>query len=377
MQEREFKKLLNKYLEGSISEEEEALLKKFEQGLESRGDGRSFDYEDDRFSMEKLLWSHISNRIAVNGKIKKSVNWRIVASAAVVLIGFLTVGYYYMNDSNSHLSNVNSENFITLQLQDGSVQIIKDNGTAKITDKKGVILGQQKGNELIYSEKSSNEELVLNTINVPYGKTFQLQLSDGTKVYLNAGSSLQYPVEFLKNQNRHITVSGEIYLEVTRDSLRPFVANANNINVRVLGTKFNISAYPEDRRTEVVLVEGSVSLFSNTEVFNLDDNTVLKPGFMGSYDLKKKAFTTNQVHTEVYTSWMDGKLIFRNMTFENILKKLERHYNVTIINSNIELSDKKFNANFGSEPIQNVLEELKINYGIDYEITEDRTVLIK
>jgi len=282
-----------------------------------------------------------------------------------------------MQNATSNTSDFNPENAITIQLEDGSVKIIEDNGTAKITDKNGTVLGSQKGNRLVYNKKNKGGTLVYNTITVPYGKTFQLQLSDGTQAHLNAGSSLKYPVKFLKGKERQIFVSGEIYLNVAKDSLRPFIANANNLNIRVLGTRFNISAYPEDMTTDVVLVEGSVSLYSITDEFGTENNTVLKPGYKGSYNREQNGFTTNKVSTGIYTSWMNGKLIFRNMTFENILKKLERHYNVIIKNENRELSKKKFNANFGNEPIRNVLEELKANYDIDYEITDNDTILIR
>lgn len=377
MKERQFRKLLDKYLYGSISEEENDLIEEFEQSLKSKDDKPNFKNEVEKRSIEKSLWANINSQINVSAKKRKSTNWMTVTSVAAVFIGFLAIGYFYTQNTISTTSDFNPENAITLQLEDGSIKIIEDIGTTKITDKNGTVLGKQKGNQLVYNEKSAGNSLVYNTINVPYGKKFNLQLSDGTRAHLNAGSSLKYPVKFLKAGPRQIFISGEIYLNVSKDSLRPFIANANNLNVRVLGTQFNISAYSEDMTTDVVLVEGAVSLYSETDGFDTEKNIILKPGFKGSYEREKNKFTTNKINTAIYTSWMDGKLIFRNMTFENILKKLERHYNVTIINENSELSDKQFNANFGSEPIQNVLEELRINYDIEYEITDDHTILIR
>ena len=377
MEERKFRKLLDKYIDGSISEKGKDVLGEFEQGLKSKDDKPYFKSGVEKRSTKKSLWTNINDQINVSSRKEKLKIWRIAASVAALFIVFIAISGLYMQNAKSSTSDINPGNAITLQLEDGSVKIIEDNGTAKITDKNGTVLGRQTGNQLVYNETNRGEALVYNTITIPYGKTFNLQLSDGTLAHLNAGSSLKYPVKFLKGRKRQIFISGEIYLNVAKDSLRPFIANTNNLNVRVLGTQFNISAYPEDMTTDVVLVEGSVSLYSETDGFDTEKNTVLKPGFKGSYDRERNEFTTNRVSTEIYTSWMNGKLIFRNMTFENILKKLERHYNVTIKDENTELSKKKFNANFGSETIQNVLKELKINYGIDYEFTDDHTILIK
>ena len=160
-----------------------------------------------------------------------------------------------------------------------------------------------------------------------------------------------------------------------RISKNPFVVKANNLKVRVLGTQFNVSAYPEDETTDVVLVEGSVSLYKAIEEYG-DNNTLLEPGFKGSFNKAANSFDTEKVITSIYTSWMKDELVFRNMTFANILKKLERHYDVVIVNNNGTLSQNSFNANFGDEPIENVLEELKLNYGIEYSIDKTKKITI-
>ncbi|QTD39157.1 DUF4974 domain-containing protein [Polaribacter batillariae] len=208
--------------------------------------------------------------------------------------------------------------------------------------------------------------MAYNTLNVPYGKTFELRLSDGTVVHLNAGSSITYPVEFIEGKNRQVSITGEAYVNVTKDSLHPFIVSLNDLNVRVLGTQFNVSAYPEDNVSEIVLVEGSVAMYGKKEKFNKEASVLLEPGFKGRFNKQNHGITKNKVITSTYTSWVNGKLVFRNMTFENILKKLERHYNVNIVNKNKTLSQKKFNANFGKEPLANVLNELKKYYGVQY-----------
>lgn len=372
MQEQEFRKLLDKYLNGSISDKEKELLEKFREELKLLNQELPFENEAHKNAIKESLWKGV-NIQTFNSKKRKIARWK-VPTAAAVFIGLVTSGYFYLQNTTSNASNIVPENVISLQLEDGSIKIIKEGETTNITDKNGNILGQQKGSQLVYDELNSKKELIYNTLKVPYGKTFQLRLSDGTVAHLNAGSSLKYPVQFLDGMERKVFITGEAYLNVAKDATRPFIVNADNLNVRVLGTQFNVSAYPEDETTEVVLVEGAVSLYTENDGHD-SNKTLLAPGYKGSFNKTKNSITKNEVVTDIYTSWINGKLIFRNMTFENILKKLERHYDVVFVDNNTKLSKRVFNANFGKEPIENVLDELKTNYGIKYSIIDDKIVI--
>ncbi|WP_276168392.1 FecR family protein [Zobellia alginiliquefaciens] len=373
MKEQDFRKLLDKYLEGSISDEEMQLLNRFSSELGSHIKKEAFEDDLDRIQVKNSLWKRIEPHTK-----ERSNRFRFgqVASVAAVLIGFLAVGYFYFT-SRGEYQNETPNNVITLKLDDGSVQIIEENGGITLTDDAGSVIGRQDGKELIYSAASETEKLVYNTLTIPFGKTFRVSLSDGTVAHLNAGSSLKYPTRFLKNQERQVYITGEAYLQVAKDSLRPFIVNTEKLNVQVLGTEFNISSYSEDETTDVVLVEGSVSLYAEDKTITNKNTVILKPGFKGSFNKKNQEISKSAVPTNQYTSWMKGELIFRNITFESIIKKLERHYNVSIVNRNENLSKKKFNANFGNEPIEKVLSELKENYGIDYTVKSPGTILIK
>ncbi|SDM48955.1 FecR family protein [Kriegella aquimaris] len=375
MREQEFRKLLDKYLNGSISDEEKKILEKFNENMISINDSPHFKDESNKIEIKESLWKDIKVESRFNKK--KTGFWRIAAASAAVFIGIMTLGYLYIYNTRATSLDIIPENAITLELEDGRLEIIEENGSVQVTDKKGAVLGQQKGNRLEYSETGNAEELIFNTLTIPFGKKFELKLSDGSKAFLNSGSSIKYPVKFLDGQDRSVFISGEAYLNVAKDSAHPFIVNAGKLNVRVLGTAFNVSAYPEDETTEVVLVEGSVSLSSESKNEGNEDVVMLEPGFKGVLDKRDKNITKNQVITAMYTSWIDGKLVFRDMTFENIVKRLERHYNISIVNKNKSLSTKKFNANFGDEPIEKVLEELKSNYGIKFKIIDNSQVIIE
>jgi ferric-dicitrate binding protein FerR (iron transport regulator) len=265
---------------------------------------------------------------------------------------------------------------ITLELEDGTLKVLEADGTSIMTNNNGNVLLEQKGNQLIYSSDSEVEKLVYNTLTIPHGKTFKLKLSDGTIVHMNAGSSTRYPIKFIKGSNRKIFITGEAYLDVTKDPSHPFIVNSNYLNIRVLGTKFNINSYPEDDVTEIVLVEGSVSLYDESKIYAIKSSALLKPKHKAIFTRKNKDIQIHPVNTNIYTSWRNGELVFRDMTFNNILKKMERHYNITIINNNSNLSKTIFNASFGIVPIEKVLQELREVYGISYTIN-NRTITIK
>ena len=320
------------------------------------------------------IYVKLENKITKsNKKVKTLKLFRVFKYASIVVV-FLGLGYLYQNgyfSKNEPFSIPNEQ--ITLQLENGTIKVINEDGTSQVLDAKGNIIGTQSGTQLVYSNTTEDEKLTYNTLNVPYGKRFEILLSDGTKVHLNAGTSLKYPVKFLKGQNREVFLKGEAFFNVSKDTKHPFIVNADALNVQVLGTQFNISSYPEDIETDVVLVEGSVNLYTEEASNN---HVLLKPGFKGSY-LKNNTgnITTNPVITSIYTSWIDGELVFRNITFENIMKKMERHYNVDIQNNHTELANEKFNASFRNEPIEKILEYFKITYNINYTINNNKILI--
>lgn len=320
------------------------------------------------------IYKNLEDKIVDNdNKVKKLKLFRIFKYASIIVV-FLGLGYVYQTgilNTKETLTTPNEN--ITLQLENGSIKIINEDGSSKVVDSKGNIIGTQSGTQIVYSNTADEEQLVYNTLTVPYGKRFEIQLSDGTNVHLNAGTSLKYPVKFLNGQTRQVFLKGEAYFNVAKDAKHPFIVNSDAINVQVLGTEFNFSSYPEDLETGVVLVEGSVNLYSSIDKNN---SVILKPGFMGSYNKKgTNQFSTKPVITDIYTSWINGGLVFRNITFGNILKKMERHYNVDIVNNNIELSNEKFNASFRDEPIEKILEYFKITYNINYTINQNKIII--
>lgn len=314
--------------------------------------------------------------IEINSKKSNFKKYISIAASIVVLLG---IGFAYQKDIFKTKTEPKFDfksTDIVLQLENGNTQIISENNKVEVRDADGNVVGNQDGDKIVYDDNSALEKTTYNTIKIPYGKKFRLQLSDGTLVHLNAGTTLRYPVKFIAGENRQVFLDGEAFFDVAKDKKHPFIVNADALNVRVLGTHFNVSNYPEDAATDVVLVEGSVGMYRSNEEFDADKNTILKPGFKGSFNRENTVISTKAVITDIYTSWINGGLTFRNMTFKNIITKLERRYNVTIINKNEKLANEKFNASFSDESIEKVMSYFNDIHGINYTIKNNQ-ILIK
>ncbi|GAA3563379.1 FecR family protein [Snuella lapsa] len=308
-------------------------------------------------------------------KSKRSV--KRLLKVAAVFTGLMVLGVLYRNNYLSNKQSFGQEDIqqskITLQLDNGEVKVIDTEEVQDLIDVKGSVVGKQVKNSITYSKDIKVETLTYNTLNIPYGQTFELLLSDGTVVFLNAGTSIKYPVKFLEGHSREVFLEGEAYFDVAKDKDHLFVVNNKGVNVEVYGTKFNVSTYPEDQNTDVVLVEGSVSMYKADSISNPQESekVMLVPGVKGSFNKTDKTIETEPVITSIYTSWIHGELVFRDMTFENILKKMERRYNVAITIKNNALAKEIFNASFTDVPIERVLEYLKVTYDINYKINNN------
>ncbi|MDR7212248.1 FecR family protein [Flavobacterium piscis] len=304
----------------------------------------------------------------------------IMKYAAIAML-FIGIGFLLQknifNDNSDKQVVLPGKDEITLTLGNGNIKIMAADGTSKVYDANGKVVGQQNGKELVYTANGESGKLVYNTLNIPNGKRFNITLSDGTLVHLNAGSSITFPVQFLKNKIRKVFLSGEAYFEVAHDKKNAFVVNANKLDVQVYGTKFNVTNYLEDKATDVVLIEGSVSLTQSGLSVKNNNEVFLTPGYKGTFNKEDKKISNEKVTTSLYTSWMIGNLVFRQETFENIIQKLERHYNVVIINNNEKLAKETFNATIETdhESINQVFNYFKKVYQIEYSIVENKIII--
>ena len=301
----------------------------------------------------------------------------IILKSAAVLAILVGLGYIFRDTMvDSAKTPIIPGDAIILQLENGNIEVISEGGATKVVDTEGNVLGAQQGSQLIYKNNgTSTEELIYNTLTVPYGKRFDLLLSDGTQVTLNSGTSLKYPVQFLKTKNRQVFLDGEAFFNVAKDSANAFIVNTGELNVRVLGTKFNLSSYPEDHFVNTTLLEGSVSVYNKQDTFDSSNASLLEPGYKAEWNKYNRQILVEEADIAMHTDWLNGKIILRHVPFKNIVKKLERHYNVEIVNNNPKLDEELFTASFDVETIDQVFKTFNLTYQMDYKIN-DRQIII-
>ncbi|MFK5972921.1 MAG: FecR family protein, partial [Flavobacteriaceae bacterium] len=319
---------------------------------------------DSKAAWNKVLQKYESKKAQ---KPKRPI-FRSVLKYAAIFIGLIALGYgYYEYAVPSNQLQEQDSNVITLQLDNGEIQILSSDDSHAITDAQGNVLGEKEGSKLDYKDAKVEERLVFNTLTMPYGKRFEIALSDGTTVHLNAGSSIRYPIKFLKNKNRQVYLKGEAFFIVSEDKEHPFIVSVPGMDVTVLGTEFNVTAYPEDSHINTVLVEGSVKL-SNTNDVSGNIDILLDPGFKAEWDNLSGKSKVEEVDTDIYTSWISGRLVIKNLPFKNIINRLERFYNVKIENSYRGLDTQVYTASFNDETIEDVLGSFAENKKFNFEI---------
>lgn len=180
------------------------------------------------------------------------------------------------------------------------------------------------GSGVTYASGVESESVVYNKLEIPRGGEFCLTLSDGTRVWLNSETSIQYPVAFGAKERR-VFVQGEAYFEVAKDANKPFTVQFMSSSVTVLGTSFNIRAYPEEKRSQTTLAEGSVRIYSP------GSSMLLKPGEQAEVSALSGEMVKQEVEVKNFTSWKDGRFVFEQQPLEDIMRTLERWYDIRVI----------------------------------------------
>lgn len=197
------------------------------------------------------------------------------------------------------------------------------------------------------------------------GAVIRYELPDHSVVWLNSGSTLRYPTVFNKD-NRDVELKGEAYFEVTADSEHPFYVNTpNGLSVYVYGTKFNVSAYEDDDYIETVLEKGKVNVITPNQ-----ETVILAPGEQLLYDKQTRESTKNKVDVYGKTAWKEGKMIFRNVSLDDIFTRLERHFNVDIQFNNPKGKEYKYRATFRTETLTQILDYLAKSAALKWKIQE-------
>jgi len=230
--------------------------------------------------------------------------------------------------------------------------------------KDGTLIRKRKG-ELTYEQKAGDmqqEEMLFNTITIPRSGEYKLVLSDGTKVWLNSASKLKYPVAFTGGQ-RKVFLEGEAYFKVAKNEKQPFVVKTENMDVRVLGTEFNLKAYADEKWVQATLVRGEVAVFTGMDK---SVRNTLKPEQQAEWDIEKGKLDVKTVELDLYIAWKNGQFVFRGQRLTEIMTVLERWYDFEVCYQADWIKEVEFagklNRSASIEPILDVIRSThKIN----------------
>lgn len=305
------------------------------------------------------------------------------AAAVVLLIGFVSGFWYFTKDNkistdqtvanNQPLDVLPGVDEAILTLADGSKIVLDNAKNEKLVEKAGLTISKTKDGQLVYQVSnvdSKGTAIAYNTIETAKGNQYQILLPDGTKVWLNAASSLKYP-EIFRGSERKVMLTGEAYFEVAKNKNMPFKVESNHQNIEVLGTHFNINSYMDDQTIKTTLLEGSI------KVSNANYVKTLKPGeqsVINNFGLGN-ILIANNIDTEDEVAWKNGLFRFNNAGLKSILGQLERWYDVKIDYQSVP--NKRYNGMVPRKAkLSEVLNMLELTGNISFKIEEGRNLKV-
>lgn len=256
-----------------------------------------------------------------------------------------------------------------LTLSDGSHVSLENDTKAEIRQGSHASV-LRSGDTLRYTTGETADTVIrYNTLTIPRGNAYHLQLSDGTLVYLNTASRLRYPVTF-RGDFREVELSGEAYFKVKKDPAHPFIVKANGIDIKVLGTSFNVRAYRDEEETSTTLVEGAVRIkTSQSEV-------LLSPSQQAVCHWESKDIKVETVNTDQYISWMYGRFVFDNTRLDDILLRFQKWYGFEIFYENQDLKELPFSLDIVRyEDFSRLLNALERTHRVKFSI-KNQTVIV-
>ncbi|MES2652862.1 MAG: FecR family protein [Bacteroidota bacterium] len=375
------KELISKYQQGECSKKEAALIQHWY--MAEFANQELANAPSNPLSEEQLIWERITKSTGITlesekeVKVKRLFSLKWLIAAASILIAVSAGLYIFKHPSLQHEARMAAlrtndikpgGNKAMLTLSDGSVINLSAVNDGDIANSQGSQITKMQDGQLMYSMKPSSltEEKSLkpenyNTISTPRGGKYQIILVDGTKVWLNASSSLKFPTSFAANQ-RSVEVTGEAYFEVTKNEVKPFYVVTKGQTIEVLGTKFNVSAYSDEKILSTTLLEGSVKINAGKQ------SIIIKPGEQSV--LEKDHLEIGTTNIDEAIAWKNDKFKFNNENIVSLMRKISRWYDVEV-----EFRGAISNEGFGgqvsrSRNISEVLEVLQLTGLVHFEISK-------
>ena len=321
-----------------------------------------------------LVYHEILNKVLQKKKKQQKLIIHSIAASITLLIGLF---FLFQQEPEKPVFSHNSFSEpikpsspkAKLTLEDGkSIDIEVSQESVILAD--SLVKIENKGNMLVYSSEKM-EKVAYNTLSIPLGAEYCVMLPDNTKVFLNSGSELRYPVAF-NNNSREVFLQGEAYFEVVKNAEAPFVVKTDLGDIKVLGTQFNVKCYPEEPVIATTLVSGKVS-FTNPAL----SPATLRPGQQLTYKKGADRAVLRPVNVRNYVGWRENLLVFQSEPLENIMQVLSRWYDIQIIFENDRLKQLEFSGNLDKyTDIKTFFRLFEMGADVRFEI-DDRTVYVR
>lgn len=378
----EFITLYKKYLDGQCTPEEIAQLEAYEDDMRMPDNS----WENDLGDREKLF-NTLQHKLQKNigyGEVEHRAwytrRWLSVAASVLII---LSIGFGVWKVSErprrqqpvyamAQLSKkiVPGSNKAYLTMANGSVITLNGAANGTLASQSGIKINKVKEGLLKYTtdDNASSEQTAFNLITTPRGGKYQVELADGTRVWLNSATSLKYPASFT-GKERRVELSGEAYFEVAKNPSKPFLVTVNGVTVRVLGTHFNIMGYNDEKAVKTTLLEGSVKLSYNAH------EALLKPGEQGLLNTSQTGFEVSNVDVDDVVAWKNGFFAFNNEDIQTIMKRISRWYDVDVV-----FPEQFKRKNFGGtvscfDDVSQVLKSLELTGSVHFKI-EGRRIIV-
>ena len=289
-------------------------------------------------------------------------------------IHFLSIAHFRKKTNDDNARKVVFEDVLSKILSENSKPERKIRLVVSIAATIGLLIGTAALSYYIGDRHSGMQTVEMYA---PRGIKSKIILPDGSHVMLNSDSKLTYPVKF-GSHSREVLLNGEAYFSITKDKKHPFVVKTGSVDVKVLGTRFNLKAYPTDHTVVTTLDEGLVSLYTYSDLKIEKRNVMLTPGKQAIWDKLKKSMSVIKVDPYIYSGWCEGKYYFKANTFEQIARTLALGFNVTIEIQSEKLKKEVFSGDFvRGENIEQILTVIKMNTNIIYKITGSKILIMK
>ena len=333
----------------------------------AKGSSLSRSYAEYRNVHREQVWNKIEKQIAPQ-RPRLSLRWIGYAASVMILV---VAGWFafQMSDNKDSVQEGKKVARITpgtqkaiLHLDNGEQVVLVDNNTVIVEDSlSGKI--EQVDKTLVYQTESTVKDERLNVLEIPNGGEFQVTLADGSRVWLNAGTKLTYPIAFV-GKERLVRLDGEGYFEVERDESKPFIVEINGMEVKVLGTSFNLRSFTADNRSTATLVSGKIEVKTPTQRIEL------LPNQQADLLVGENKLDVREVDAVAYGAWTKGRFVFRRERLETILDDVSRWYNVTVFYEQSRVKDILFSGIVEryadiSETLEMLEKTGKVNFIVD------------